>query len=680
MSRRFSRAAVSLLLVGGLAGLAGCSESASITVTTTADTVADDGQTSLREAFAEANAHGREATIVLDGDAAYDLTDCADGALDHTSARRLVLRGGGATIRQTCADAGIVSSTVVTASLAIESTTLVGGPNTGVDVVGAAVHARGALSLSDSTVTGVHAGAGGTVIEGGASRAEPDVSISGSVIADSSGEAAVRLRDGAVLLAGVIRGIDGDGVRLLGNSRLVTASASVTDTTGWGIDATVVGDGSLTLDGSHVDRNGLGGISCMGCLTVDVSGTSVSDNGANAAPGSGGGVAFVQSSSGATPRLAVSESTISGNRARRAGGGVFVGAAGSPAPATAVRISGTTVAGNATTGDGLPGGGIAVTTGALQVLDSHIDDNVAGGTGSDGGGLYFRAPFDYRDDRSTFEGNRAGGRGGGAFVETAGTVVTGGAFTGNTAGGQGGGAWVAAPQASVDQARFVSNTAGGQGGGAYVGAATVVRAGQFSANQATEGAGLFVGGAAAQVEQSSFVGNVASVQGGGVATGGGTVDLTNVTLSGNAAPRGGGVSIGPGPAAVTLTHVTATDNSAPVGADVVGDGGALQTFASVLARPLGGGATCAIAPADVTSSGHSFLSDASCAPGADDTVSAADPLLGPLTGGARTLSRAPLPASPLVGTVPVDVCAVPVDQNDATRPQGPACEPGAVEV
>jgi len=51
-----------------------------ITVTTTADSGAADGRTSLREAFATANANGVDDIIVLAAGATYGLSDASCGA------------------------------------------------------------------------------------------------------------------------------------------------------------------------------------------------------------------------------------------------------------------------------------------------------------------------------------------------------------------------------------------------------------------------------------------------------------------------------------------------------------------------------------------------------------------------------------------------------------------------
>jgi hypothetical protein len=90
---------------------------------------------------------------------------------------------------------------------------------------------------------------------------------------------------------------------------------------------------------------------------------------------------------------------------------------------------------------------------------------------------------------------------------------------------------------------------------------------------------------------------------------------------------------------------------------------------------------CAVGPAGAATRGYSFVADASCGAHPTDTISAADPQLGPLAdNGGVTPTRLPAPTSPIGGTVPAAACTLDVDQRGTTRPQGPACEPGSVEI
>jgi len=225
MHRAFGTALTILLMSSGLA-LAACVPvpPPTIEVTTTADVVADDDVTSLREAFAQANASAGDDAIRLADAATYDLTDCDAGALTHATASALTVEdddgGDKPTIRQTCTDTGIVRSTVAASSLVFSSVELVGGPNSGTTVAGAGINVAGALTLTVSGVSGVDAGPGGTVVEGnGGGPAEVDITLGGSSIHHNTGTG-LHLRDGVVRIsgAGVTNNV-GDGVRLDGRGQ-----------------------------------------------------------------------------------------------------------------------------------------------------------------------------------------------------------------------------------------------------------------------------------------------------------------------------------------------------------------------------------------------------------------------------------------------------------------------------
>ena len=703
--KRFATTAGAVLLLSGGMALSACVPPGPIVVTTTADTVADDGETSLREAFAIANRSDSANTIALASGATYDLTACGAGALAHTTASSLTISGNGSTIHQTCPDARIMRSTRTASSLVIDRTTLVGGPNSGVTVNGAGIDVRGSLLLQLSTVTGVDAGPDGTVVEGNTGGpAEIDIDLGGdfggnhSTITRNTGTA-IRLRDGKVAsLYAVISENVGDGVRLEGTSSFDFFAGSIADNTGWGIRSTGTGQSSGRLQGI-VARNGQGGVSCTGCSSLSTESARILDNGAAAEPGAGGGIVFLahQDDPAATPRLDIQSSRITGNRARHAGGGVLVGVAPSspaaPAPHTSFFF--TFVADNATLGDGQPGGGLAVTAGTLYISEfTEVSDNVAGGD-SDGGGVYYHSDssggccFAFSTLESRYLRNRAGGSGGAVHIETPGAMQFYLArFEGNSAGRDGGAAHVVytgpIPAAGGLTGEFFDNVAGGRGGGAYAEQPGI--GGHYRGNRAAEGGGLFVSGlgpATGTKVSGTFEANEASVRGGGVA-----VERSNqfllaeATVTGNRAPRGGGVSIegsplgAPEPA--VLSRSTIVENSAPVGSAVAATG-EVRTSSSLVALPLGGGANCAVDPADLVPAGWSFVSDTSCGVHPTDTVSSEDPQLGPLApdvGDNPRLQRTPAWTSPVGGLIPAEVC-------DAQTPflrRGAGCEPGLGEI
>ena len=229
------------------------------------------------------------------------------------------------------------------------------------------------------------------------------------------------------------------------------------------------------------------------------------------------------------------------------------------------------------------------------------------------------------------------------------------------------------------------NEVGGFGGGIAADTAdiTLIRS-TVTDNESSIGAGL--GAIRATLVDSTVWGNVASSTGGGVWVDQ-TLDATNSTITGNSAGTGGGGIVVVN-TSITLLYVTVVGNTAPLGANVQAQSGsdALVSFASVIAGPLGGGTDCDIDDGAVTTSqGYNFDSDGSCGFGAGpgDISSGGDPVVGPLgANGGSTLTRVPQADSPLIDKVDCTAAPelVPADQRGVPRPQGSACEIGAVEV
>jgi predicted outer membrane repeat protein len=380
------------------------------------------------------------------------------------------------------------------------------------------------------------------------------------------------------------------------------------------------------------------------------------------------------------PGVTITESTVTGNRALRPGGGISVrtiSPAADPMTQPTFRVSDSVVSGNETVGDAMHGGGISAETTSVIVERTEVADNVAGSGGvaaSDGGGIYIAEPVDDgipdgRDmifNTSTISGNQASGRGGGAYLQLDGRMESADlTFDGNTAGGVGGGLQLSTTTASFDVVRFTGNTA-------------------------TRGGGLFAdnfgSGGEYRIGQGLFSGNQATEHGGGVSADDlDELRLTNSTVTGNAAPAGGGLSIGVDPMddaeTVDLRFTTVADNTAPVGANVVAYEGILRTEASVLVDGLGGPGCSLSGPGNLDPVGFTFADEAACAGAATDVVTTDAPGLGPLAdNGGPTHTRLPAPTSPLGGLVPAGSCTVTTDQRGVTRPQGAGCEPGAVEI
>lgn len=654
---------------------------ATFAVTTTNDVVnAVDGVVSLREAFIAANANGVDDTINLQPGATYELTDCASGVLEHTEDRALTIEADGATIHQTCPDAGVLASTDGGSTFTLNNAIVHGGPRLGAGMLGAGIFTDGRLIVNESTITSVDAGLGGSVVDGGTSGGVFTVRLIDTTITDNVGHG-LRLSFGSVeLIDTTITDNSADGVTLIDGSPVVVTNSVISGNVGRGLSTTGQGTTELTITDSTIAGNGGTGVSCSACGRLTIDGSTVSDNGALAAMGGGGGVIFTVDQDDPTdaPRVDIGTSTIEGNTARRAGGGLAIGIVESSeptAPSTIVSLVDTDVRDNTTLGDDVPGGGIAVLTGSLALSGVEITGNTAGQggatTSSHGGGVYFREspsdsivdPHDLQFGGVLVADNSANGRGGG--IE----MVTGGRL-------------------EATQLRLVDNSAATLGGGAY--ASTTIDVDDFvvSGNSAADGGGMFLSGGSSSLvslRSGTVASNSATGRGGGIFVDHpASVDVTNVTVHGNGAPRGGGFMLGSDPmsegAPTTLDHVTLTSNSAAVGANVAIDVGDLIVGRSVIAEPAGGGTNCD-SDGTVTSQGRSFLSDASCGGVATDVVSGVSPALGALVdNGGFSPTRLPAAGSPVLGAVPAAECALPDDQRGTARPLGSACEAGSVEV
>ncbi len=677
---------VAAVVGAGLTVAAPPALAATITVTTTDDSInGGDGLTSLREAFATASANAEDDTIVLAPGATYVLDDCASGPLTHTAAEALTVDGNGATIDQDCPDVGVVASTDIsfTSLLTLDGLTLLGGPNTGSTVYGSGVFADGRLALHSVTISEADSGPGGSVVDstfrpagGGPTITADDVTISGNEGAGIGGDFI-----GVAVTGSTITGNLGSGISLVDGTPLDVSGSTVSGNTGRGISTTGQGNTRVTVTDTTVADNGFGGISCSACANLAVAGSTVQDNGANATAGTGGGITFSfdYDPVPVSPGVTVTDSSVTGNRALRRGGGISVRTISEtfdPMTQPTFRVSDSVVSDNETVGDAMHGGGIAAETTSVILERSEVSGNAAGvgsAAASHGGGVYVAESFDdgIADGRdmifndTVVAGNVATGRGGGASLDLDGRMEAADlTFADNVATGDGGGLHLSTTDAGIDVARFTGN-AGRRGGGMF--------------------ADNFGSGGEYRLSQALFADNQASEHGGGVSADDlALLALTNATVTGNSAPEGGGLSIGidpmDDPETVSLRHVTVARNTAPVGANVVAYEGTLRTEASVIVDGLGGGG-CALGAGNLDPIGHSFVDEAACAGAPTDVLSADDPELGLLAdNGGPTLTLLPAPSSPLGGLIPVASCTLPTDQRGVARPQGPGCEPGSVEI
>jgi CSLREA domain-containing protein len=205
---------------------------------------------------------------------------------------------------------------------------------------------------------------------------------------------------------------------------------------------------------------------------------------------------------------------------------------------------------------------------------------------------------------------------------------------------------------------------------------------RIAGNQAEVAGGIFWAGDLT-IDQCTISDNLAtssadvfgfSFGAGGIFTAGllGDATITNSTLTGNTSLVGwGGGAIFLTPA--YLTNVTVTGNQAPSG------GGLFPLLAAYVANTIiadNPGGDCLIF-GNFNSSDHNLDSDNSCALIGPGDLSGFAPLLGPLANnGGPTDTHALLAGSPALDAG--GICP-PTDQRGVARPQGPACDIGAFE-
>jgi predicted outer membrane repeat protein len=242
----------------------------------------------------------------------------------------------------------------------------------------------------------------------------------------------------------------------------------------------------------------------------------------------------------------------------------------------------------------------------------------------------------------------------------------------NRATDHGGGVWNYGTMA-LGNVTFSGNSAP-YGGGVWNGGTATLTDVTFSGNVGIPlpGVGVSKGGGlvndgAVYLLNVTFSGN--SAQGAGGLGNDGTATLTNVTFSGNRSDTDGGAldnSIG----TATLTNVTFSGNSAGGrGSSIYRFSGAV-TLTNTIVATSSSSANCA---GGVTNNGFNLASDTSCG-----VTYAPNILLGPLAdNGGPTKTHMPQTGSPAIDH---GANCMAFDQRGVARPQGPACDIGAVEV
>jgi hypothetical protein len=368
--------------------------------------------------------------------------------------------------------------------------------------------------------------------------------------------------------------------------------------------------------------------------------------------------------------IKVVDSKVQENLAEEPGGGIM-----SQRRATIVR---SVITGNLANDDG---GGVYARRGGVQVFDSIVNGNLV-----DGSGGAIGSTGDILVVRSHVDGNTTDGDGGALYADEDGDITV--------------------IDSSVD-----GSTADGPGGAIFTldGDVTIVNS-TVDGNRADDRGGAISGEANVTVINSTIARNAAVAHVGGGIWARHNVYISNSTIAHNYAEALGGGVMASG--SVGLVKSTVLDNLAPVAANV-GAGERLEAFGSIIGpadtRFTGGqvqptGPNCQ-APAG-RSYGYNLVSDASCRLNAPtDILRNADPMLSSLNlNGGFGETRQPERGSPAVDRIPpVDCTFTPfgdvlegeqhldglvadrlalaaTDQRGVPRPQGPACDIGAVEV
>jgi CSLREA domain-containing protein len=324
----------------------------------------------------------------------------------------------------------------------------------------------------------------------------------------------------------------------------------------------------------------------------------------------------------------------------------------------------------------IDGASAAVSISGLKIRDGFSD--------AYGGGIYVADATSLALSFVEVSSNHADYNGGGLAIESyIDATIVGSLIANNTSDDSGGGISYASGGILAMTSSIVSaNQANGtysDGGGIYASGSVILSTCTVASNGAGDsGGGLYISGSLSATN-STISGNSAGSDGGGIyfyypdAS-----ELKNTTISGNSAVDYGGGLARTGSTAVTLTHTTLANNSA----DLIGGGSAIANTNGMVLKNSAVSGTCQNASA--TSLGGNLESPGdNCGlnqPTDQVAVTAGQLALGPLAyygGGTRT-------HMPAVSSLAVDharaVYCLAADQRGVARPQGPACDVGAVEL
>jgi len=687
-SRRLVRAAIFIAAI--FFALPPLAQAAVFNITTEEDISNPyDGVLSLREGMLMANINAGDDTIVMASGGRYQLTDCAVyGELNVTDAANLTIEGNGATITQICSDQRIFNKQEHSRNfiLTLNQLSLIGGPNSGVNIEGAAIKASSHLVLTEVSITDVN-GRGGSIISIDFGSVDFDLEMDDVTITGNIGIAVKNKNPSGVKLSNsVISDNSGSGVSFSDGHPILIENSTISNNGGAGVSTTGQGVNGvapdITISDSEVSGNRNGGVLCSAsCGQITITNSRITDNKVN------GGLQMPLRKM-PDAGLVIQDSVISGNQSDTFhGGGVSVtGVIGPDKAFPPILIKDSVLENNQVTCQDCGGGAIAASGhGELKIVDSTITGNIATG---EGGGIYQASSPDERDNLDDSElimsgtivsNNQSNLDGGGLYLQALEVSISSSSFKGNSALGSGGGLFIHSTKANINSTIIQDNTATGNGGGLTSAGTTLI----------LEDGGLGYINGHTFITSSTFSGNAAAS--GGAVTGisdASSITIKNSTVDRNTATVAGGGLLVDTFDDLKLDHVTVTENAAPTGANIATNN---YTFIarSIVSQSMGGGTNCApipgatlSSPPAITNTGFSWFDDSTCEAGSNDIVdSGGDPQLGPLAdNGGPTPTRLPAISSPVVGLVPITDCPLAGDQRETPRPSGLACEAGAVEI
>lgn len=447
---------------------------------------------------------------------------------------------------------------------------------------------------------------------------EFDAAVAGDILLEDTLQVVAAATGGALTLQGRLDGADQPEIRLHGGDarRVLFVQA----------DADVIVHSLAIVHGLHAGvAPGGGGIMNEGTLRIESS--VVSNNTADV----GGGIY------NHFGPLTIVNSTLADNTSAGDGGGLYINAGD-------VEIQGSMLASNRATDNG---GGIYSGGNWLHIDDSTLSLNSA----DNGAGIHFAATW-MRIENSTLSRNEAANEGGGLFTGSGDVEILSSTLADNRA---------------------------VEGGGIYnMGAAVEVHDSTVSGNAAENGGGSFNRVAAElYFQRSTLTGNTANVGSGGAITSGGLLILSHSTLSGNTAATLGGGFYNSGTTEVYFSTITNNTTDSNDGGGFSTGQGTVTLTATVVANNTD---DCELGGGGITATNSFFGDDPNTCFNTDGGGNlTGDPVLGPLAdNGGPTLTHFPQAGSPLIDTAG-GACAGN-DQRGVARPQGAACDIGAVEV